>query len=138
MLARREHSSFELHEKLIKKGCAPGLAAQTVERLTAERLLSDERFIEGLIAARRRRGYGPLRVRHDLEKKGIPEDDIERWLDPGAAEWIELLQQVRRKKFGPGEPKNYNERAKQARFLQYRGFSFEQIQRALSEREDDH
>jgi regulatory protein len=136
MLARREHSSFELHNKLVKKGCAPELAAQVIERLAAERLLSDERFIEGLIAARRRRGHGPLRVRHELEKKGIPEEAIEHWLDPGGHEWVELLREVRRKKFGAKQPKNFSERAKQARFLQGRGFTFDQIQRVLNARDE--
>lgn len=136
MLARREHSSFELHEKLLNKGCTPELAAQTVERLKTERLVSDARFIEGLIAARRRRGYGPLRVRRELEQKGIPEEAIEQWLDPGGGEWLELLQQVRRKKFGVKQPTSYSERAKQARFLQHRGFSFDQIQRIFSGRDD--
>jgi regulatory protein len=135
-LARREHSSFELQEKLIQKGCAPALATQVIERLKGERLLSDERFIEGLIAARQRRGIGPLRVQRDLHAKGIPDEAIEQWLDPGGREWTELLHEVRRKKFGAKQPKTFSERARQARFLQGRGFSFEQIQRALSGRED--
>ena len=136
MLARREHSSFELHEKLITKGCAPALAVQVVERLKQERLLSDERFIEMLIESRRRRGYGPLRVRQELEKKGIPEDAIEQWLDPFGREWIELLREVRHKKFGGKPPKDFSERARQARFLQYRGFTFDQIQRVMNARDD--
>ena len=109
---------------------------QVVERLKAERLVSDERFIEGLIAARRRRGIGPLRVQQDLQRKGIPGEAIEQWLDPGGREWIELLHEVRRKKFGVKQPRNFSERAKQARFLQGRGFTFDQIQQVLSGRDD--
>jgi regulatory protein len=136
-LARREHSSFELLDKLAKKGCAPELAAQVVERLKSERLLSDERFVESLIAARQRRGCGPLRVQRDLAAKGIPEEMIERWLDPRAREWTELLHEVRRKKFGANAPKSFSERAKQGRFLQYRGFGFEQIQQMFNSRDTD-
>ena len=122
---------------LAKKGCAPEVAAQVIERLKIERLLSDERFIESVIAARRRRGYGPLRVRQELEQKGIPKETIERRLDAAGREWIELLQQVRRKKFGAKPPKSYPARAKQARFLQSRGFTFDQIQRILNVRDID-
>ena len=107
------------------------MAAQVIERLKRERLLSDERFVENLIAARRRRGYGPLRVRQELEKKGIPEEIIEQWLDPCGCEWIDLLSDVRRRKFGEKQPKNDAERAKQARFLQNRGFILDQIQQVL-------
>ena len=115
----------------------PELAAQVIERLQGERLLSDERFVESLITARRRRGIGPLRVRQDLERKGIPSDTVERWLNPNGSEWAELLREVWRKKFRAKQPKTQVERAKQARFLQSRGFSFDQIQRLFNGREDD-
>jgi regulatory protein len=108
-----------------------------VERLKLERLLSDERFIESVIASRQRRGYGPLRVRRELEQKGVPKETIEQRLDAGGREWVELLQQVRRKKFGVKQPKSYTARAKQVRFLQSRGFTFDQIQGILNAREMD-
>jgi regulatory protein len=136
-LARREHSSAELHDKLVKKGCVPELAAQVVERLQGERLLSDERFVESLIAARRRRGIGPLRVRQDLERKGISPETVERWLNPSGREWVELVREVWRKKYKAKQPKTHAERAKQARFLQSRGFSFDQIQQVFNGRDTD-
>ncbi len=136
-LARREHSSHELHAKLVRKGCAPEVAAEAIERLRTERLVSDERFIEGWIRARKRRGVGPLRVRQELQEKGISKEKVEQWLDARGREWIELLKQVRCKKFGARPPKNYSERAKQARFLQYRGFGPDQIQQVLSTRDID-
>ena len=108
-----------------------------VGRLEAERLLSDERFIEAMISAKRRRGHGPLRVQQDLEKKGIPREQVQQWLDPRGREWIELLKDVRAKKFGTRPPKNYAERAKQVRFLQYRGFTLDQIQQVLNARDAD-
>jgi len=131
-LARREHSSVELHNKLLEKGCASDVAAQVVGRLKAERLLSDERFVEALVAARRRRGQGPLRVEQELEKKGIPKDLAAQWLDSRGRDWITLLKDVRRKKFGTKQPESYAERAKQARFLRYRGFTPDQIRQVLN------
>lgn len=115
----------------------PELAAQIVERLQDERLLSDERFVEGLIAIRRRRGVGPLRVRQDLERRGVAPETVERWLNPGGREWLELLREVWRKKFKAKQPATHAERAKQARFLQSRGFSFDQIQQVLNGRDID-
>jgi regulatory protein len=135
-LTGREHGSRELHEKLVAKGCAAAIATQVVDGLKAERLLSDERFIEALIAARRRRGYGPLRIREQLKDKGVDEEAIGRWLDLAAREWDEDVKQVRSRKFGGKLPKTYAERARQARFLQYRGFTFDQIQRAFGARDD--
>jgi len=69
-----------------------------------------------------------------LQEKGIAEEAIERWLDTGSAEWLNEIRRVHRQKFGGRAPKSLSERAKQARFLQYRGFTFDQIQQALNPR----
>ncbi len=105
--------------------------------LETERLLSDDRFVEMLVRARRRRGYGPVYIRKELQAKGVVADVIGRWLDVASAEWIEEVKRVRRRKYGAGAPKSMSERAKQARFLQYRGFTFDQIQQALNPRRRD-
>ncbi len=90
-----------------------------------------------LIRARRRRGYGPVRIRGELREKGVVDEVIERWLDVGSHDWTEEVKRVRQRKYGAGMPKNMSERAKQARFLQYRGFTFDQIQQALNPRGRD-
>ena len=131
-LARREHSRRELHDKLLRKGCVEALAAETVNRLEQERLVSDDRFMESLILARRSRGYGPLRIQKELQEKGVTAEAIERWLDVSSREWLEDIRRVQRKKFGARLPKSYPERARQARFLQYRGFTYDQIRKVLN------
>jgi regulatory protein len=131
-LARREHSRRELHDKLLKKGCAEALAVETVKRLEQEHLVSDDRFMESLIRARRTRGYGPLRIQKELQEKGVTAEAIEGWLDVSGREWLEDIRRVQRKKFGARLPKSYPERARQARFLQYRGFTYDQIQKVLN------
>lgn len=136
-LARREYASRELHTKLLRQGCAEPLAAQVVERLRAEGLVSDDRFVEALIRARRGRGYGPLRILRELEEKGVAEEVVARWLDVNDRSWQEDAVRVRRRKFGAALPADYTERARQMRFLQYRGFTPDQIRRALGARDDD-
>ena len=95
-------------------------------------LLSDERFAEALVRSRRRRGYGPMRIRRELQEKGLPEEAVTRWVDARAPDWIAELEQVRRRKFGPAPPRDLRERARQARFLQGRGYTYEQIRQALN------
>jgi regulatory protein len=131
-LARREHSRRELHDKLLKKGCDEATAAETVKRLEQERLVSDDRFMESLIQTRRSRGYGPLRIQKELQEKGVTAEAIECWLDVSSREWLDDIRRVQRKKFGARLPKSYPERARQARFLQYRGFTYDQIQKLLN------
>ena len=137
-LTRREHSRSELHDKLLKKGCTEAIATETVSRLEQERLVSDDRFMESLIQARRSRGYGPLRIQKELQDKGVTAEAIERWLDVSGREWLEDIRRVQRKKFGARLPKNFAERARQARFLQYRGFTHDQIQKVLNPHGQDY
>ena len=132
MLARREYSRHELYNKILNKGCTEAIAAEVIRQLEAERLLSDDRFMESLIRVRRGRGYGPLRIQKELQEKGVSAEAIEHWLDVTGREWLADVRRVQRKKFGSRPPKNFAERARQARFLQYRGFTYEQIQQVLN------
>ena len=115
----------------MQRGCEEQAAAGIVAALAAEGLVSDERFVEALLHVRRVRGYGPLYIRRELEEKGIERSTIERWLDVGSHDWVEDVKRVNKKKFGGKQPASLAERAKQTRFLQSRGFTHEQIRRAL-------
>lgn len=137
MLARREHSRSELTLKLKQKGHSPAAIAGSLARLEQEHWQSDARFCEALIAARRRRGSGPVRIRQELQNKGIPAELIEAHLDLAAREWLEVLAEVRQKKFGSAPPASSGARAREMRFLLYRGFTAEQIQRVLNVRDGD-
>lgn len=115
----------------MRKGCNAELAEQVAQAFVAQGFLSDERFAEVLVRSRRGRGFGPVRIRHELQQKGLPPEAVERWVDIHNKEWLDELERVRRKKFGGRSPRSFAERAKQARFLQQRGFTYEQIQRVL-------
>jgi regulatory protein len=136
-LARREHSSRELEQKLLRKGCSPTLARVLIADLTAQRLVSDDRFMEMLVRVRRARGHGPVRIAQELQQKGIGAGAISDQLDFSSPLWLEEIERVRTKKFGSALPCTPAERAKQARFLQYRGFTQEQIRRVLNSRDED-
>jgi regulatory protein len=133
LLARREHSRLELLTKLVQKGCSRIVAEQALDELEQERLLSEDRFVESLVQTRRDQGHGPIRIRHDLRNKGIADHLIDRWLDEGDSDWLDIIARVRRQKFGDELPADYTERARQARFLQTRGFTAEQIQKVLKD-----
>jgi len=133
LLARREHAHQELAAKLRSRGMPADLVESVLDDLTREDLLSDARFAEAFIASRVGRGQGPVRIRMELEQKGIAAEAIESALDHAAPDWMELAAAARRKRFGRAPPGDFRERARQARFLQYRGFAPEHISRALGE-----
>ena len=129
-LARRDHGSEELRRKLLDKGYDAGVVLELIERLCAEKLLDDRRYLENFVAYHAARGHGPARVRADLRKLGLQGAVVEAGVD-AYPDWIVQLQRARQKKFGTSLPSNYADRQRQARFLAYRGFSSGQIRAAL-------
>lgn len=101
-----------------------------LDQLAREGLQSDRRYAETYLDSRARKGYGPVRIRQELRERGIADSLIDESLDASALDWTAVLAAVRDKKFGGAPPADFNERARQSRFLQYRGFSAEQIRRA--------
>lgn len=131
LLARREHSQAELQRKLTQKGYKALDVEQALQALVAQNLLSDERFTEAFVLSRRERGSGPIKIQNELQQRGIDNSLISRYLEIRDPAWLELAEQVRRKKFGGSMPEDYNLKMQQARFLANRGFSHEQIRRVL-------
>jgi regulatory protein len=129
-LARRDHASAELGEKLRDKGYDRDVVDRVIERLIAEKLLDDRRYLQNFVAYHAARGQGPHRVRANLRKFGPPMPDAEQVLRE-YPDWIAQLKRARQKKFGTSLPTNYAERQRQAQFLAYRGYSGAQIRAAM-------
>jgi len=113
------------------------VASSAVSRLAREGLVSDARFAEVLVRSRQARGYGPARVRRELAARGLSTGAIARIVDFAATEWLDVLRRVRRKKYGARPPATRADWARQARFLQGRGFTAEQIRQVLKDSPDE-
>lgn len=131
LLARREHSTAELNRKLVARGHAADTVDEVVAVLQEKRLVSDERFVATFVHHHAMRGQGPVRIRAELRQQGVVDALIEAQLKNTELDWSALASGVRVRKFGASLPKSLAERAKQSRFLQYRGFSGEHIRAAL-------
>ncbi len=112
------------------KGYDPGVIAGVLERLIAENLVDDRRYVERFVASRAARGRGPLRVRADLRNAGLQGELVEDALR-AFPDWLAEIEIARAKKFGAARPASRAEQHRQARFLSYRGFTSTQIGTAL-------
>ena len=128
MLARREHSAKELRLKLAGRFSAEDdLIAAEVEKLTQEGLQSDRRMAENLIRYRAAKGQGPAKIKAEFRTKGLSDTVMENVFVDTDVDWENLVREVACKRFGDSPPTDQRERAKRVRFLQQRGFLFEQI-----------
>jgi len=126
LLARREYSAWELRCKL--PGAAPHLLDRLLAELAERGAQSDLRFAEHLCRRRYQAGRGPVKLRHELAEHRIDPALIERAMSYYQPKWRNSASEVRRRKFGDRAPASYREWARQARFLQQRGFDAEHIE----------
>lgn len=127
LLAQREHSYYELQSKLLIRKYDREIIEKVLDELIRNNLQSDVRFAQSYMRIKMARGFGPIRIRQELHDRGIDDELIDECLAISLDAWIQEIIKVRRKKFGFDAPHDYEERAKQMRFLQYRGFTHEQI-----------
>lgn len=128
LLTRRDHSRAELTAKLAAQAESAEQLEQVLDRLQAEWLLSDHRFASQRVAARAGR-YGNARLKQELRQQGVGDEDIAAVLPEGGDETARC-RSVWAKKFGQ-LASSPEQRAKQMRFLQYRGFSGDAIRQVM-------
>ncbi|MCG8316308.1 MAG: recombination regulator RecX [Pseudomonadales bacterium] len=139
LLSRREYGANELRQKLSGKGEAPDVDA-VIQWLQASGLQSDERFARVYVRSKAQRGYGPQRIRQEMQQKKLCSETIELAFEACDEDWYELALAVYQKKFRSplSETKDpYKDKAKRQRFLLYRGFTAEQFAYALEQGESD-
>lgn len=138
ILAVRDHSEQELRRKL----AAPVMGKNGPEEIEAtaedyERVvawchehgyLDDSRFVSRFIASRSRKGYGPARIRQELNQKGIAREAIEKALRECEIDWCTPARDQATRKYGEPLPAAFSEKVKIQRFLLYRGYLMEDIQ----------
>jgi regulatory protein len=133
LLARREHSRRELARKLAPHAASSEALDALLDALAARQQLSDERFAEQRAHVLARK-YGSARIRNDLRAKGISEEAAER-IAPAGDDLARADAILKRRYREPATSRE--ERAKRARFLQGRGFSYDVIRRVLEPRDED-
>jgi len=128
-LAQREHSRAELARKLGALGSDEEIGAE-LDRLTELGLLSDARFADAYVRAKAGR-FGAARLRLELARRGVGVEQIgDAISEHGSADELERARDIHRRKFA-GAPADAREWARQARFLQGRGFPTEIIRSVL-------
>ncbi len=125
-LARREHSYYELREKLLHKFNDAKCVDAALEWVSELGYLDDARFAGMFVRSSVSKGRGPERITRELQQKGVAAHIVEDALAECDVNWLTLAEEVLRRKF-PVPAQEYKDKAKQMRYLQYRGFTMSQI-----------
>lgn len=135
LLSGREYSRAELERKLASFEEEPGSLSLALDDLQAKGFISEARVIESVIH-RRAGKLGLMRIRQELQGKGLDPDAVASALSGLKTTERERAREVWRKKFG--EPAaDAHEVAKQMRFLASRGFGGDVIRQVVKGASED-
>jgi len=129
LLARREHSRFELARKLAQAGFEESDISALLDDFEAKNWLSDLRFSQSWVADHKARS-GSIKLAFELRQRGVAEAAIEAALSANGDNEIERAREVWQRKFGTA-PLDVAEKARQMRFLQSRGFATDVIRHVV-------
>jgi regulatory protein len=133
-LTRREYSRQELHRKLLPYAGEEDLEG-LLDEFSKRGWISDVRYVDQMVHARKGK-YGSLKVAHELRAQGVAEELVDKAVKEVRSEELETARNLWRKKFG-AQPDSREDWAKQARFLQSRGFGMDTIKSVLRGEPDD-
>ena len=134
-LGKREYSYFELTQKLKPFADESDNIPAILDDFKKRGWLSDARFTEQLVHARQSK-FGSARVANELREKGVADDLIANALEEVKVNELDFARDVCRKKF-KASPSSREDWAKQARFLQSRGFGFDVIKKVLNSKSEE-
>ena len=130
LLTRRDYSQVELITKLNQYAVNPEEVTKLVEELAEQNYQSDQRVAELTLASQIRKGKGLQRIKQTLKAKHLDTELITQELEE--VDWLQQAYQLKIKKFGEEVTKDQKIKAKQIRFLQYRGFDMDVIMKAIA------
>jgi len=134
-LARREHSIYELKQKLFTKYPDSTLRdLQTaLDELRRENLQSDRRFAECYVRYRKSKGFAYKHIRADLFSRGVHTDIVNDYLFSEDPDWQVMANSIIDKKIPNSNEIVYGSKQHRrlVRFLESRGFLLCEIQEAV-------
>lgn len=136
LLSRRDHSRLELSQKLRLRQFDNDLIELALDKLVEQQWLCDERFARIQVRQHVLKKHGPMRIRMELKRKGVADDDIEQALIEQEHDWFELALSCYQSRFRDPDISDIKEKAKRVRYLQTRGFNSEQVRYALEADQD--
>ncbi|WP_216935890.1 MULTISPECIES: regulatory protein RecX [unclassified Acinetobacter] len=135
VLTRKEYAKAELIEKLCLYAEDRNEVLELVDELSRENYQSDQRVAETMLSSQKRKGKGPNQIKMKLKNKKIDTALIAEELKD--TDWAQQAYELKVKKYGTEVTKDPKLKAKQIRFLMYRGFEMDTIIKAINRKADD-
>ncbi|RKG34100.1 regulatory protein RecX [Acinetobacter tianfuensis] len=135
VLTRKEYAKAELIEKLSLYAESRDEVLKLVDELARKNYQSDQRVADTLLSSQKRKGKGPNQIKMKLKSKKLDTALIADELKE--TDWVQQAYELKVKKYGTEVSKDPKIKAKQIRFLMYRGFEMDAIIKAISRKPNE-
>lgn len=133
LLSRRDYSRRELWRKLSPKAASAEDLESVLSELSERHWQSDERFGASYLRSRSSRGVGPVRLRQELQQKGLDSELTSELMETCPNDWFETAFAAARKKRSTLADDDPKLSEKLYRFLAYRGFTGDVIRKVIEQ-----
>jgi regulatory protein len=138
ILGNRSLSTAEVRKRLVSKGETEEIAESVTDWLLELGLLDDGQYARSIVEHYCSKGYGPLRLKDEMYKRGIPSDMQNEVLSELSDEDIEAAADgYLEKKLNKGQS-SYEDLKRAINALYRRGFSYEQADIAIKKHKEKH
>ena len=120
LIVKRDYSTAELQKKLMLDGYQKNVRDAAVQRAVEVGLVNDSRFADVYIRSKISQGWGPLKIKTEISKKGIEVETLSGWPDAYFSDEFEVAYSLAQRKHLSGK----NDYEKLVRFLATKGYSF--------------
>lgn len=141
-LGRQEYSIAKFTKKLKDNDASIEQIDTIVAEFCQHNWLSEQRYCEGFVRSRINKGQGKIRIKNDGRGHQLDSDILAQAIDTQEVDWFELALSTYQRRYGKNPIANIHakehvkEKAKRLRFMQYRGFTMDQISYAIDETGD--
>ncbi len=133
LLSKKSYSRKSLFDKLTLKGYEKENIEKVLDLFNELNVINDEHFAKNLTRTLQSKGKGNIYIKNELKKHKISSERITEILNDPEDEMEEYERAIRiiKKKYPKFDNNDKNIQRKVAMFLQRRGFSFEDINKAF-------
>lgn len=136
-LGRQEYSQHKFCEKLKKYEATEEQIELILEEFCQNDWLCEQRYCDAYVRGRVNKGQGKIRIRADARNKRLDQDNVNESLNKVDVDWFEQARATYYKRFGDMPVKDIKDKAKRLRFMQYRGFTMDEVNFAMNNDDDE-
>ncbi len=129
-LSYRALSEKMLRDKLIGKGHEEEAVDYALAWLTERQLMDDSVYAESVVRSYARKGYGAMRIRQELTRRGVSRETVEAAMEGFSPDEAQILALLEKRLHGDTSDRREVDKAVAA--LQRRGFGWQEIRDALA------